>query len=162
MTRTPVPLLQFATTIDRAMAVPPARFQIDSVGWLTTPAPVPTWVEPSVARLNALLKLPDNWDGEGAEPVNPRVVSPLMTLLVNAANESPTRDIPVPGIVPTVHGGLQVEWHFDGLELEIEAASPDEFIVVFDDRETGASFDGAYPPSASKIKQALHRLVRRT
>jgi len=67
-------------------------------------------------RINELLELDSNWDSYGAARVNP-IVAEQAVFLISALLDT---GVPEPTIVPTVKGGLQLEWHTGGVDLEIE------------------------------------------
>jgi hypothetical protein len=74
----------------------------------STPSPAPS-AEPHEAKLAELLALPENWGVDGAE-----------ARITEAAAET-VRGLVMPwSIVPLPRGGLQIEMHRCGIELEIE------------------------------------------
>ncbi len=78
--------------------------------------PVPAWIEPTIRALTNLLQLPENWDGYGAVQIREQIAQQaLITLAEIMENETPT-----PSIVPLSDGGVQIEWHRYGRNLEIE------------------------------------------
>jgi hypothetical protein len=148
-------VLDSPTVRDRDPA--PARFKIGNVMAIVVNGPIPTWIPPTVARLNTLLDLPENWDLQGAARIDRAVIPTVLRLLTDAASPN----MPVPDLVPTVEGGIQVEWHTRGIDLEIEAARPDELIVVFEDHQTNIAFDGEFPPHSIRVRNAIQQLSRR-
>jgi hypothetical protein len=44
-------------------------------------------------------------------------------------------DIPAPIVTPTSKGGIQLEWHCNGVDLEVEIQSQHRFSVFFTDSE---------------------------
>ena len=40
---------------------------------------------------------------------------------------------PQPAVVPTVKGGVQLEWHACGIDLEIEIGQPGRFHVTYEE-----------------------------
>jgi hypothetical protein len=93
----------------------------------------PNWVEPSLKALTQLLVLPPNWDSYGGRPVDPANVWAVWELLKNIMTDA----FPIPSIVPTSQGGVQVEWHVGNVNLEIESRTPGRFFVSFEDARTG-------------------------
>lgn len=98
----------------------------------------PEWLKQFAERLQALAGLPENWDSYGARRVD--VASILATLNVLLVT---MRDgVPAPSIVPTPRGGLQIEWHTRGIDLEIDTTDASQIRVsFFDQREPASSFD---------------------
>ena len=66
------------------------------------------------SKLTELLSLPDNWNSYRADPINPEYVRQATVLLHTFPDWLPT-----PEVVPLVCGGVQFEWHRDGVDLEI-------------------------------------------
>jgi hypothetical protein len=88
-------------------------------------------------RLNALLALPGNWDSYGARPVDPTVAVQAAKILQLTMRE----ETPRPAIVPTTDGGLQVEWHVHGIDLEVEILASGHLAVSFEDARRGTKWD---------------------
>lgn len=76
----------------------------------------PAWLSPTIDRLNRLLRLPENWDRDGAPPVDARAAVAALKLLGSVARP----DTPAPSIVPADEGGVQLEWHMGEIDLEVE------------------------------------------
>ena len=75
----------------------------------------PEWFEPVI---KAMAKLPwdeDNWNDD-AKPTQPSAAARLLVLLAEILDDA----TPPPYIVPTWRGGIQAEWHQNGIDLEIE------------------------------------------
>ena len=67
--------------------------------------------------------------------------------------------MPRPAVVPTVKGGVQLEWHANGLDLEIEI-SPDSGGSIFYEHEKGDTIEreGSPEDHLSLIKEWLVQL----
>lgn len=89
----------------------------------------PAWLESVLRRSLDLLQLPPDWDGYGADPLDPSTVSAAMTILAGTLRN----DAPVPSVVPTNRGGLQFEWHCGGIDLEVEIVASGKVVVAFED-----------------------------
>ena len=83
---------------------------------LTCDPEVPVWMSPAVQSLLGLLQLPRNWDGYGAVQVQEQIAQKMLMVLVEVTDN----DAPTPSIVPLSDGGIQIEWHRRGRNLEIE------------------------------------------
>lgn len=136
----------------------PRKFRIADVaeiiivdGW------VPSWLPTTAQRLSTVMRLSDNWDSQGAPAVTPALLEPVVNVLSASASDG----TPAPQVVPTIYGGLQLEWHVNGINLEIEFESQTEVVVVFEDHLTGEEFDGQYSPFSLPVQQAIRRLSRR-
>lgn len=71
-------------------------------------------------ELDRLAGLQPNWDGYGAPPIAPEIISAAREL----AAALPPSIAPQPTVVPMSTGNLQFEWHRGGRILEIEIEDP--------------------------------------
>jgi hypothetical protein len=69
--------------------------------------PIP--ISPHAAKFMQLLDLKKNWNSYGAEPIDFEAAQAADLFLNKQVN-----------IVPTSKGGVQLEWHVNGLDIEIE------------------------------------------
>ncbi len=44
-----------------------------------------------------------------------------------------TSETPRPSVVPTSHGGIQLEWHTRGIDLEVGVAEPEQVTASYED-----------------------------
>ena len=81
----------------------------------------------------------DNWS-EGAKRTDWKAVNQLMEVLSQVLPDK----APPPAVVPTWLGGAQVEWHRNGVDLEI-SVNPGEAVEYYfsngDDEWEGTVFD---------------------
>jgi len=80
---------------------------------------IPAWIKAIVESLAECMELPPNWDSYGALPVQRALVDRALDVLPRVMGE----DSPPPSIVPLSDGGLQMEWHLKGRDLEIIVAA---------------------------------------
>jgi hypothetical protein len=73
------------------------------------------------ARIQQIGDLLFGWDSYGAPPIRRDVLEYAIKWIPSLLNES----TPFPTIVPEVCGGIQVEWHINGIDLEIYIDAPD-------------------------------------
>lgn len=76
----------------------------------------PPWLEPTIQAMLALPWDNDNWNDDAAA-THPGAAATLLVVLVSVLDDA----TPPPAIVPTWRGGVQAEWHRNGVDLEIEA-----------------------------------------
>lgn len=76
----------------------------------------------TVQTLIELLELPGGWNSYKATPIRKENVSVAVDLLGRLMH----RGTPTPDVVPRVRGGVQLEWHTRGINLEITIDSPQE------------------------------------
>ena len=95
----------------------------------------PAWLQPTIKSFLDLLQLPQNWDDYGASQIHEQIVQQALLLLVEVMDN----DAPPPSVVPLSDGGVQVEWHRHGRNLEIEFPAAGEapgFYYYEDNGET--------------------------
>lgn len=86
------------------------------------PEPAPKWRAIVEARLAKLQKQPVGWDGYNGRPPRKSVSSFALSVLESVMTPS----IPAPSIVPMSGGGLQLEWHVGGADIELTIYAPRE------------------------------------
>lgn len=70
----------------------------------------------SVEAINTLLSLPPGWDTYGALAPSVEAAKKAISILRSLARAGGR----MPAIVPTSTGGIQLEWHNSGVDVEIE------------------------------------------
>lgn len=110
------------------------------------------WLNQTVPELVRLLWLPKNWNSDNPEQINPRAIEKILALLlaILEANSPP------PVVVPTTRGGIQVEWHQNGIDLEIEAFNSNKVGYYFSD--PGGEQEGTIEDDPAILKQFTSRL----
>jgi len=78
------------------------------------------WRNSVVNRLNHLVGLQRGWDGYGGQAVQFDTAAFALKLMESALDA----DIPPPQIVPGSDGGLQLEWHLEQGEVELDVEAP--------------------------------------
>jgi len=68
---------------------------------------LPSWFPEAASRLNAILKLPENWNSYGAAKIRKKTASNAMRLM----RWPMIVKIAFPAIVPVPTGNIQLEWH---------------------------------------------------
>ncbi|HDL01299.1 MAG TPA: hypothetical protein ENH23_03600 [candidate division Zixibacteria bacterium] len=86
------------------------------------------WFDKIVDRINHLLNLPKDWDSYGAKKIIPEVAISLMRSIA----KFPQKHIPDPTIVPSNDGGLQIEWHQNDLDIEIDFQPNGRQVLYFE------------------------------
>lgn len=80
----------------------------------------PSWLLPLILKVCELGNLAADWNSYGAKPVDVETAASSIMLLASVLTD---RD-PVPSVVPTSRGGVMLEWHIGGVDLEIDVRSP--------------------------------------
>lgn len=117
----------------------------------------PGWLRPVTQRLGELLRLPANWDSYGAPPVRTSAAVASLEVLLRTAELS----TPPPQLVPTVEGGLQLEWHQRGIDLEVVPWPEGRVSVYFFDHRTGDEWEQDLRADLGSLRLALRELTRR-
>ncbi|HEY6323894.1 MAG TPA: hypothetical protein VJA16_20310 [Thermoanaerobaculia bacterium] len=98
--------------------------------WLTSPD-LPSWMPDAVHDLEQLSILGHNWDSYRARPILPDNIVTALEVLLTLVK----KDTPRPYVVPTVIGGVQLEWHTLRADLEIEVVAPLRLHVLWEPEE---------------------------
>lgn len=72
-------------------------------------------VRNSLAELEELKRLPENWDGEGAAPIHPSTIEHA-----KKAINILLRYLPAPEIYPNPHGTVSLEWQSRSVVVDLE------------------------------------------
>ena len=94
----------------------------------------PEWLGRTEEALQSLLTLPENWDSYGARVIEPRAVHVAIELLRSIVHLGTPQAV----VVPTNRGGIQVEWHTGGIDLEIEITADSEVRVLYENPQENA------------------------
>jgi hypothetical protein len=118
------------------------------------------WRRDALEKLRRLAALEPNWDSYGACPISGAVVMVVEDLLDVVALPK----APEPAVVPTPEGGVQLEWHIRGLDLEVEVApsATGTLLVSLDDEWARETVDESLLPGAAMFYEILRRLVARS
>ena len=118
----------------------------------------PAWLETTNEALRALLGLPANWDSYGAAPIHVESVMASIDLLRAIMRD----DAPAPAVVPTSQGFVQLEWHRDGLDLEIEVQSLGKYLTYFENSQTGENWEQEVDWDLSPLIDFVSKLSKST
>lgn len=117
----------------------------------------PAWIAPTAGALADLLELPSNWNSYGAHPVDAALIQTAFGLLVNAGSEW---EFPPPIVVPTSRGGVQLEWHTRGIDLELEVKPDGRHHLFFEDLLHQTEWEGDVDANTEPLATALAELAR--
>jgi hypothetical protein len=112
------------------------------------------WLRPTAHALDRVVRLPKNWDSNGALPIQRKAVENALRWLDRLLDEE---TFP-PAIVPTVVGGVQAEWHMAGLDIEIDFGPDGNSYVALDDQIDGTSWEGELRANTELLLRAIPRL----
>jgi hypothetical protein len=98
--------------------------------------------------------LPQNWDGYGASEVREDIAQQVLMVLVEVMEN----DSCAPSVVPLSDGGIQVEWHRRGRNLEIEFPADETPNFYYYEDESGLESEGQIFRSYERIQTYIARL----
>jgi hypothetical protein len=102
------------------------------------PRAIATWFLDVLGRLKELSGLPANWDHHGAPPVNASDLAAALKTLSGVM----AADTPAPAIVPISGGGLQLEWHRAGLDVEVVVGLGEDDGLYFHEKSSDREWEG--------------------
>jgi hypothetical protein len=106
-------------------------------------------------KMEALLALAPGWDSYSATAIErDRAIAALGLIWLAIANGAP-----MPAIVPTSDGGIQLEWHRRGVDLEIRVISETSFEVYFEDLSKQETQELEIAVDFSPLKVFLDRVT---
>ena len=73
-------------------------------------------------RLSELMSLENEWDGLGSVPVSQENADFALYVTSKLFREN----VPAPSIFPIGDGTLQIEWHYNGYEVELDVVAPND------------------------------------
>jgi hypothetical protein len=117
----------------------------------------PPWLAPALDKLNELLQLPPNWNSYNSAQIEPRAVAMTIELLGTLIENA----TPIPYIVPTVQGGVQLEWDLHGMAIEVESYPDGHREMYVQDRRTGSEQELVLNGDLSPLVEAVRELTRR-
>ncbi len=95
------------------------------------------WLDPVIDSLDQLLGLEDGWDSYSASRIDAGTAEAVVDLL----GEIMLPGTPVPALVPLRSGGIQIEWHERGVDLEIQVRSQTDVRASYDNLGDGDGWD---------------------
>lgn len=113
------------------------------------------WLRDAVARVSHLTALRPNWDSYGARPIDATSATRVVGFLLDHAYGG----LSAPSVVPMTDGGVQIEWHRQGIDLEI-SFSDSEPGVYLEDLRSGEVREEPLDAAGALILRYLGRLSR--
>ena len=144
------PLLLRAGPFQRSVEVPERGIKL-IVEW---EGEEPAWAAPIITALGETLALPANWDSYAACRVDLNTVEKAFQALCSTMRS----DALPPTVVPTVHGGVQFEWHARGVDLEIEFSPMGRRYVSCVDHQDKTEWEGEFDFNLARLREAISRL----
>jgi len=121
----------------------------------SAPQRLPDWVAQVVPRLVELSKLPPGWDSRKAAPIEREAIVRALEIMAEVMEWHG----PIPAIIPTVEGGILLEWHRVGLEMEIEVEPTGDTCVMFQTVDGSRTWDGAWESRRSTAHEVVQAMA---
>lgn len=119
--------------------------------------PDATWLDPLLAQLDEIAGLAEGWNSYGAARTDAQTAIRAIRLLREAAEPG----APAPSAVPTPSGGVQLEWHERGIDLEIELTPHRQVLMHYADDLSGEDWDEDITHNVPRLTRALTELTSR-
>ncbi|TMJ20914.1 MAG: hypothetical protein E6G94_00085, partial [Alphaproteobacteria bacterium] len=97
-----------------------SSFALVNLARFVPPPTASSWRVTVEGQFCNLLKLERGWDGYNSGPISRAVAAFTRAILKSAMKP----DTPAPTLVPTRGGGVQLEWHEQGLDIELMVYRP--------------------------------------
>lgn len=118
---------------------------------------LPKWFEPAIVVLEQLLWLEPDWDSYGALKIDPYHACRILDVMSQVMCE----DTPQPNIGPTNHGGIQIEWHEHGIDLEIETVNRTLLRFSYEDAISGKELEEEFDEDLGQLVWCVTQLSTR-
>lgn len=113
-----------------------------------------SWMPEICQTLNRLCGLKDGWDGYKGVAVKFDCAMFAVQLLSTICDSS----IDMPSIVPGSDGTLQVEWHYNQFDIEVDILAPYEVYAYRHDIEAGTEIEIPLTSDFSILKSWVDKL----
>jgi len=129
-------------------------------GRIVTQGQRPLWANLAEKQLNELLALEPGWDGYRAHEVADVAIQATVEVLDGFMSEA----VEFPDLFPLSDGGIQIEWHADGVDIEVEISPEgDAFVLATGPNDTvlaeGELLGPSGPRHRRNLTSALHAFL---
>lgn len=115
----------------------------------------PSWQDDMVSTLCRFVELPHGWDSYSGKPLRHDTGMFVLQLMNGMMGPS----IPSPYLVPVSNGGVQIEWHQNGFDIELYVAAPYDCELTVHDHDSGTTRTYQLSSDFGALKDALRQLV---
>lgn len=115
----------------------------------------PKWVKPTLEALDSKLQLAPNWDSHGAPPVDTQRVIDAIKVLFSTMSS----DTEAPWVVPTTDGGIQLEWHREDEDLEVEISGGGDASIYFHNARTEEEWEISLFENMPRLRALLAQWI---
>ncbi len=131
-----------------------SRGQAYQIEWQDNGQPLPPWFDPLMQGFVDLFTLPENWDSYGAPPIIPRIINQALNLMNGLLGTAS----PAPRVVPLSSGGLQLEWHRNGIDLEVVFDQDEQPFFYIRNRSNGEESEHPLPQDRELLRSIISTL----
>lgn len=131
-----------------------SRGQSCTIEWQDFGQPLPAWFDPLMQGFVDVLTLPPNWDSYHAGVIDPKLVQDAM----NFINGILTPASPAPRVAPLSSGGVQLEWHRNGVDLEVVFDRGEQPFFYFQNRADGEESEHSLPEDRQLLSSIIASL----
>ena len=142
----------FPSTLMESSSSLTLPFGTDKILLESTPG---NWLLPVLEKICDLGTLPPNWNSYRARPIRIEAAAASISILLTLLK--PTD--PTPSIVPTSGGGILIEWHENGIDLEIDVHSLSHVHLAYGEGDTQEEIDRANLELIEEKMQILRRPI---
>ena len=142
--------------VGTATVEPPERLEVVSVVFRAGGPPPRSFLK-GVEGVVKLLRLPKGWNSYSAKPIGPPNAIRAIQLLAELLRP----ETPPPVVVPTVRGGIQLEWHTRGVNIEIYVESPKNVSFFAEEVRSGESREAPDGRPRARIEVVVAAHLRR-
>jgi len=123
-----------------------------SIGWHVA---TPSWISPLLDEIVELLWLEENWFSYGAHKIELGIVISVFNFIGTLVENNS----PKPLVGPTVDGGVQLEWHNNGITLEIEFVSPSTIEILYVENDQYHEWSELIGKPSERLLEAIRRIA---
>jgi hypothetical protein len=122
-------------------------------------SPTPAWLLPTIKCGGYLLALPAGWDQQGAPTIDSAYIQVALDSLYTFMSDRSS----IPQWTPTQDGGVQLDWHENGIDLEIAfgPSSIDGYVVFADLEGRGPNWSGSVTDRLALLQQVFSQALIR-
>ncbi len=131
-----------------------SRGQACKIEWQDYGQPLPAWFDPLMQGFVDLRTLPPNWNSYGAGSIEERLLNNAMNFVASLLGPNS----PAPRVVPLSSGGLQLEWHRQGIDLEVVFDRDEQPFFHYEERANGCESEHVLPQESGLLKSIIGKL----
>jgi hypothetical protein len=150
---------RFATDMAGSAEIIPLGHRATGSATTTSSSGGLNWQEVLLREIISLQKLNRGWDSYDAPPISLDAMEFASIVLYNIMQPH----TPLPQVVPTSVGGVQLEWHERGIDLEIHVTGSYEGEIWYEDhrRSRAEPFSDEMTNDFSQLQSFVTELTRR-